>query len=379
MSLEKLVVQESNSDLENIRNFKDLAREVMLLDGSYITTGWSPDNPGDPSKGVSTNKFDWLVNRPKKYRLDEWWIYDNQGNGHNLGQITRKLNPQWREGESWLGDMTKEDEIALIKEAWLEASYIKANRIATATGGVALAVENPSMETGVATVIILKENDGYELLFRGVRHQGSDVLQTQVSGMLRTGVDAQGNEAHGLVNVERWSTVVADEQIRQGVYQFAEDPTEEQMQKIIGLYKAMNQTILATQAKEALGSIKRRMARDISLSFAEALANLHVDLFEGNVGNSPFVATSSRMGGTYSFTGKCGTVTAFGLHQDRISPVKVRGGEKLVKGWIGANEIVAIVPIDMVYSEKTEVDRDTVIHDFDRVGYEIMAYTSKTS
>jgi hypothetical protein len=361
---------------ERVKSFKDLALAVIQIEGEYINTGWSPEKPGEPEKGVMTNKLDWLLDE-KKHHLDEWWIYDGKGGSHNLGQIVRKINPDWCEGDSWTNNVDEKEKLKQIEGAWLEAGYMKASAIAGKYGGTAYAISGPSMEAGICAVVVLKEDerDG-EVLFRGVRHQGDNVLTEQVSGMLRVGVNREGQEALGHVGTGRWSVTVDDMETRQTVSRLAENPNEDEMERLIDMYHDRGFDELCLNATDALESIKRRMKRQ-HITFVQAVIDNHVDLLEGNIGNSPFVAMTSDMGEVVTFTGKSGTIVVANMEEGRVSPTKVRGKEKLVRGWVDVDEIVAVLPVDRLYREKDRMEGRDVKELYSQIGRQIVGLIKK--
>jgi hypothetical protein len=364
---------EKRPNFENISSYYDLALVVMLQDGDKVNSGWSDMGPGTPDKGISRDKVEWLMDTSRRYKADQWWIYDTQGRGHNLGEIIRKFNPDWQEGVSWLSGVGSEEERRdVIEKAWLEACNLKAMALAEDLGGTAYQLSNPSMESGLATVVMLNDHASENLVFRGVRNQSRDVLDRQVCGMLRTGIDDKGNDADGPVNRERLSQVVEDQDIQRAVYELADNPNMERMETIIKLYEDKGLTQLWEQATDALRNVKYLMNK-YGHSFPEALRKTHLGLMEANIGNSPYVATSSDMGDTNGFTGKSGMVLVCSISKPRASDL-IAPGETLIKGRIDRSEIMAIVPINRQLPEGKSRDLKREETDFRQAGEEITTF-----
>lgn len=358
-------------NFEEVKTFRDLAEAVFSINEKSLKISYGVNKPIDSKiYGRRENKLELLADETSRYNLDQTWIIDNDGVAHNFGQIVRKFNPEWKEGEFWGGNIPEEERTQIIKESWLRVNRDRAVQLAKELGGKAFQLNSPSMEAGLSTVIILGERkEGDQILYRGLRTQGLQALDSQVSGMLRTGLDSEGRPAGGSVYTERLSTIVQNPEIRQAVYQLAEKPTEKGMREIIGLYKKHNLRVLDENAEIALRSALEKMELQ-QISFEEAFIRLHISLMEGNVGYSPFVATTTEMGETENFSGSNGMVLLMGIGESRIShlaPVK----EKLVKGWVERKEILAVIPIDRQLFKDQKSDWQKTQSEFNKAGKEI--------
>lgn len=331
---------------EEVQTFQELAEVVFSLEREEVINGWSPEKPGKLEKGVHESKLKWLMGK-HLYHLDEWWIFDDTGQGYNLGKLARQINPAWVEGQSWTGEMTNEEKMAKIRMGWERAQIDRTQRMADALGCRVLPFSKSSMEAGVAAAIVLpKETESLNWLYRGVRTQHPAALDQQVSGMLRTGVDASGKESDVTAAFESWPTLVNDIDIKRQVYQLADAPTEDTFVHVIALYEQKGYRLLAEKARWALDSIQRRVQKN-QTSFTEELVNFHTALAVGIIGSSPYVATSINLEGTDGFSGHNGMIISSAVNSNRVSSLKSYGQERLVKGWINRKEVAAIVPVNI--------------------------------
>jgi hypothetical protein len=331
--------------LEDVTSFSDLAEVVFLMDSRSVHTGWNPGEPGDVSEGRYDNKAAWLTTT-NRYHLDEWWIYPDDSEGYNLGKIARQINPDWKEGDSWAGDLSVEEQTQILKKSWERAQDERAAQLAKELGGKAVKLKHVSMEAGISSAVILSESVANEqIVFRGVSNQRRESVSTQVSGMLRTGTTDTSEPANGPIYLNRVSQVIEDSEVRDAVYTLADNPTEEQFRNLIELYTQKGLPLIAEEATTSLGKVLDKVERS-GISFKEALVDIHTQLMQGNVGTSPFIATGVTAKECEGFTGTNGLVLVASLKEDRVSDLKARGDERLIKGWISGNEVKAIIPIN---------------------------------
>ena len=144
------------------------------------------------------------------------------------------------------------------------------------------------------------------------------------------------------------------------------------MERLIDLYKEKGFKTLQEESMDALKSLERRSSEGLK-GFDQAMLDLHVDLMEGIVGNSPYVATYPEVFKTQSHTGKMGTIIVCDIKNDRLSSKIMRGNERLVKGWINRDEIVAVIPVNKQYKESDydKLNRSKIDETFQEAGKEI--------
>ncbi len=363
------------TDFGKVKSFSDLAEAVFSQDSELINTGWHPGSPGEPKHGRYDSKLEWLMGI-NRYHMDEWWLYDTQGNAHNLGNLARQINPAWVEGADWTGEMSDDEKMATLRQSWEAAQDQRSARLASRVGGKVYKFSTPLMEGGISSAVILPCSPSPEtvVVFRGIRHQHLDEIKEQVSGMLRTGEDPSGREANGPFNIHRWSQIVDDPDIRTAVLNLANNPSEDNFLVLIDLYKVHALPVLIRESQTALNSVHTLM-EERHETFAQALADLHNDLMNGNVGFSPFVATAADMEMTADFTGDTGLVLASRLKPDSISPIHLGGTEKLVKGWIDPWQVFAVVPVNRSDPQKnlSQRDKSAIEASYARAGRELEA------
>ncbi len=355
-------------EFKDVKSYSDLAEVVFFTDSRSVHSGWNPNEPGDPKNGRYDSKTEWLTST-KKYHLDEWWIYDSEGQGYNLGKIARQMNPDWEEGESWIGALSENERLKIIKESWERAQDERTAELAKELGGKSIKLAHVSMEAGISSAIILSETSPHEqLVFRGVSNQRKESLDRQASGMLRTGMTDKDEPTNGSIYVNRLSQIIDDQEVKDAVYALSDNPTETHFRRVIDLYKQKGLTLLAEEATTSLGWVLDKTARGIN--FAEALVAVHTDLMQGNIGISPFVATGTDAGACEGFTGANGLILVTGLSEDRVSSLKARGNERLIKGWIDRREIKAIISVNR-HQLKQESSYEDIEQVFKESGEEI--------
>lgn len=355
---------------ESVRTFTDLAEVIFKMESARIASGWKLDKPGTPEKGRWDDKVEFLMS-VMKYRLDEWWIYDENGQGYSLGKLARVFNPQWEEGQSWTGNMTDEEKLESIRAGWEKAQDWKTSQLAEKLGGKAHKLRVSSMEAGISSIVVLRNSPPSDhILYRGIKNQEIQSLDEQASGMLRVGIDELGQPTNGPIYINRRSTVVVDSDVRSAVLELADNPSEEKFHSLIELYQQKGLYVLLESATDALDYIKRRMQYS-EISFPSALAGRHYELMVGNIGNSPFVATTPEMKVAAEYTGNEGMVAILTVSPERISPLNSELDEKLIKGWVDKKEIAAVILANKFILDNNDSSSNEIDEFFRKAGKEI--------
>ena len=345
------VLQIEIKNFGNVNSYKEFADLVFGLDNpTRIKAIGINKYFGPKPMEIYFDKLNILTtNLGTNETLTKLSIYDDEGISYDIDQIANRLS---KEG------LSEGERLKIVQSAWLVDAQRRSSVLAEKIGGVSIPLINNSWELGTHSLILLDRgrlNNQQQLLFRGVLDQDLIQLDQQVCPMLRTGKDSQGRDAYGPVGMVFKSEVINNPNISDAVGVLAKQPTEANYQRVIDAYRSNGFQFLAEQAESGLKSILRGMLV-LGDNFGESMEKLHKDYLNGNVGHSPFLATSDSLDKASIFSQGTGMILVMKVPPERTKKFSLTAEEEVfVFGRINKEDIVAVIPINRI--SKDEIDR----------------------
>lgn len=336
-----------SKNLGNVHDYEDFCKLIFGLKSAdhvkaEIVNIYFGKEPGLTNIG----KIDFLKRRIfDGSEVRSLFIFDDEGNKYDILNICANLNPESVGGKGNLTDLGNRKRDEIIKRCWLEDSRFRAQGLADELGGVWMPLNNYGYESGIHSAIFFvdDENKGRKInVFRGVRELSPEKLDKQVCGMLR-------------VRNSSSSKVIEDGELVEAVGELAEKPSEKLMDRIIKRYGELGFLGMQDTTEMVLKSIRSKMKRN-NIDFEEALEDVHIELYSGVTGGSPYLATTTHMEETINHTGNDGAVLVIQPNESKVKPSKRRGEKEIfVKLGIERPEIAALIPINRLEKVEDEV------------------------